>query len=362
MATVNELLSQKYNGFYGSFSRVCLMECDSNGHIPQKLIVKYHNTETLFYEYARNVDGVLRTFLNRPLTADDNKGIICMEHLEGAHTRPVYENISIEEMKSFLKLYANIQKGCAKIPDNVCAQLNTNVFELLSTTTLSLEILKLYVNIQKGCARIPDDVCTQLNTNVFELLSTTTLSLEMLTQRLTRMALWAPEMTSTLQQLVQFLSQIVNHTTVTCLHSECPFRHLLVHGDLYSSNILWQNGIVKAVIDYQMVHYGNPVEDLIRLFTTGLTVSERKAHTIELLDYYRRQITSLIPDLEGSLTVDWLWSCYKKIFPMAGLWAMVSLHASYESATSQTPPDSIKLKTVVEKIHGIAAEILEMFS
>ncbi|KAK6022005.1 hypothetical protein OSTOST_12310 [Ostertagia ostertagi] len=244
-----------------------------------------------------------------------------MEHLEGAHTRPVYENISIEEMKSILKLYTNIQKSCAKIPDDVCARLNTNVFELLSTTTLSLETL---------------------------------------TQRLNRMALWAPEMTSALRELVQLLPHIVDHTMIRRLHSECPFHHLLVHGDLYSSNILWQNGIVKAVIDYQMVHYGNPVEDLVRLFTTGLTVSERKAHTVELLEYYQSQITSVIPELEGSLTVDWLLSCYKRIFPMAGLWAMVSLHASFESATSQAPPDSIKLKTVVEKIHGIATEILEM--
>ncbi|KAK6047247.1 hypothetical protein COOONC_15247 [Cooperia oncophora] len=123
--------------------------------------------------------------------------------------------------------------------------------------------------------------------------------------------------------------------------------------------MLWQDGIVKAVIDYQMVHYGNPVEDLVRLFTTGLTATDRKSHTTELLDYYRKQMTLKMPELEESLTVDWLSSCYKKIFPMAGLWAIVSLHASFESTTSREVPDTTKLKTVIDKIHGIAAEIIE---
>ncbi|PIO72163.1 hypothetical protein TELCIR_05916 [Teladorsagia circumcincta] len=275
----------------GSFSRVCLMECDSNGRLPAKLIVKYHNTETLFYEHARNVAGVPRIFLSRPLTVDDRKGIICMEHLEGAHTRPVYENISIEEMKS-----------------RPVIQAGNGYFKKAADTHS-----KTYSNDSLGAG---NDVNASGTRPV----------------------------------------------TPTSRKSHDAFHHLLVHGDLYSSNILWQNGIVKAVIDYQMVHYGNPVEDLVRLLTTGLRVSERKAHTTELLDYYRRQITSLIPDSEGSLTVDWLWSCYEKIFPMAGLWAMISLHASFESATSHAPPDSIKLKTVVEKIHGIATEIVEMFS
>ncbi|VDO47234.1 unnamed protein product [Haemonchus placei] len=244
---ISHLKFQRIGETEGSFSRVCLMECESNGRVPKKFVVKYHNTETLFYQHARGVTGVPRIFLSRPLSASDCQGIICMEYLENARTRPVYEYISIDEMKSILTLYANIQKGCANVPDGVRSRLNTNVFELLSPTTLSLE----------------------------------------------------------------------------------------------------------------MVHYGNPVEDLIRLFTTGLTASERKVHTIELLEYYRTQVTSLIAGLEQTFTSDWLLSCYNRIFPMAGLWAIVSLHASFESSTSREPPDSSKLDRITKKIHGIAAEIVE---
>ncbi|XGW07462.1 hypothetical protein V3C99_010553 [Haemonchus contortus] len=346
---ISHLKFQRIGETEGSFSRVCLMECESNGRLPRKLIVKiptcltyvenrrrrgwthgdyshirdllitYHNTETLFYQHAGGVVGVPQIFLSRPFCANDYQGIICMEYLENARTRPVHEDISVDEMKSILALYANIQKGCTSVPDDVRSRLNTNVFELLSPTTLSLETL---------------------------------------TQRLNRMSLWRPEITSTFQKLVELLPKILDHHLISRLHSECPHQHLLVHGDLYSSNILWQNGTVKTVIDYQMAHYGNPVEDLVRLFTTGLTASERKARTCELLDYYRTQITSLIAGLEQTFTSDWLFSCYKRIFPMAGLWAIVSLHASFESSTSQEPPDSSKLDRITKKIHGIAAEIV----
>lgn len=48
-----------------------------------------------------------------------------------------------------------------------------------------------------------------------------------------------------------------------------------------------------------MVHYGNPVEDLIRIFATGLSAKDRKIYTDELLGYYRTRITALLPELEG---------------------------------------------------------------
>lgn len=51
-----------------------------------------------------------------------------------------------------------------------------------------------------------------------------------------------------------------------------------------------------------MVLYGNPVEDLIRLFATGLVAEERKTYTDELLGHYRTRITALLPELEGAVT------------------------------------------------------------
>ncbi|KHJ83559.1 hypothetical protein OESDEN_16741 [Oesophagostomum dentatum] len=117
----------------GSFSRVCVMECKNAGVLPQKMIVKlpsqiptcltyvenrkrrgwtqgdysyvkdllkqYHNTEALFYNNVRHIPGIPRTFLCYPL-ADDDRGVICMEYMDGCCTLPVYENLSVEQMKS----------------------------------------------------------------------------------------------------------------------------------------------------------------------------------------------------------------------------------------------------------------------
>ncbi|RCN29236.1 hypothetical protein ANCCAN_25010, partial [Ancylostoma caninum] len=290
----------------GSFSRVCLMECKNAETLPRKMIVKiptcltyvenrkrrgwtqgdysyvkdllkqgerthlqYHNTETLFYQHAQDIPGVPRTFLCRPL-ADDDRGVICMEYMEGCRTLPVYENISVDQMKSALKLYSIIQHGCHSIPDNVRGQMNRNVFQILAGTTLSLETL---------------------------------------TQRFQRISAWAPELTLVMNDVIRILPRILDHSAVARLHSSCPFRLLFVHGDLYSCNILWRNGKAVAIIDYQlssrkMSHFGNPVEDLLRLFCIGLGAVNRKSYTTTLLQYYCNEITTVLPDLNGVITVD----------------------------------------------------------
>ncbi|EPB70364.1 hypothetical protein ANCCEY_10557 [Ancylostoma ceylanicum] len=205
------------------------------------LLKQYHNTETLFYQHAQDIPGVPRTFLRRPL-ADDDRGVICMEYMEGCRTLPVYENISVEQMKSALKLYSVIQYRCHSIPDSVRAQMDRNVFQILAGTTLSLK----------------------------------------------------------------------------------------------------------------MSHFGNPVEDLLRLFCIGLSPADRKLYTTILLQYYCDEITSLLPELNDVITVVSLTSWYNEIFPVATLWTIVSLHASFEAATSQLPEDEARTKSVVEKIHAVA--------
>ncbi|KIH50066.1 hypothetical protein ANCDUO_19860 [Ancylostoma duodenale] len=108
-----------------------------------------------------------------------------------------------------------------------------------------------------------------------------------------------------------------------------------------------------------MSHFGNPVEDMLRLFCIGLSPSDRKSCTTTLLQYYCDEITSLLPELNDVITVDSLTSWYNEIFPVAALWTIVSLHASFEAATSLLPEDESRTRAVVEKIHAVAADILE---
>ncbi|ETN70980.1 hypothetical protein NECAME_14413 [Necator americanus] len=299
------------------------MECYSAGVLPQKIIVKiptcltyvenrkrrgwsqgdytyvkellkqYHNTETLFYKNAHDIPGVPRTFLCCPL-GDDDRAVICMEYLENSRTLPVYENISVEQMKSVLNMYAGIQYHCRSFSDDICTRMNRNVFEILSGTTLSLKCLfRCSFNALTGC--------------------------------LHGHLKWG-------QRFVRSLRSYRESSITMSL----------------------QNYILLA-----MSHFGNPVEDLIRLFCTGLDPTDRKNHTTTLLMYYCPVLTSLLPDLKDIITTETLTSWYNEIIPIAGLWTMVSLHASFEAVSFKRHVDETRAKTVVEKIHGIALNILE---
>jgi len=64
------------------------------------------------------------------------------------------------------------------------------------------------------------------------------------------------------------------------------FPASVVHGDLWASNILWkknENGEatseVEAVIDWQMIHSGNPCEDIARLLSLNTSGTYRRANT-----------------------------------------------------------------------------------
>uniref|UniRef100_A0A1I7YVX7 CHK domain-containing protein n=1 Tax=Steinernema glaseri TaxID=37863 RepID=A0A1I7YVX7_9BILA len=71
------------------------------------------------------------------------------------------------------------------------------------------------------------------------------------------------------------------------------FPAALVHGDLWAPNILWrtdENGAVTskigAVIDWQCVHAGNPLEDVGRLLVLNTTSAYRRANQRRLLQLY----------------------------------------------------------------------------
>ncbi|KHJ76209.1 hypothetical protein OESDEN_24171 [Oesophagostomum dentatum] len=108
-----------------------------------------------------------------------------------------------------------------------------------------------------------------------------------------------------------------------------------------------------------MSHFGNPVEDLLRLFCIGLSPADRRMYTTVLLQYYLDEITTLLPELKEVLTIDLLEKSYDHIFPVAGLWTIVSLQASFEAVTSRQHEDKERTRIVVEKIHGVARDILK---
>ncbi|KAJ0174363.1 hypothetical protein K1T71_010509 [Dendrolimus kikuchii] len=69
---------------------------------------------------------------------------------------------------------------------------------------------------------------------------------------------------------------------------------VLAHGDYRTSNLLFkkdQNGTVKTVaVDYQTVHSGCPVVDLLYFIVTGTDEAFRREHYDQLVDLYHQEL------------------------------------------------------------------------
>uniref|UniRef100_A0A1I7ZXQ2 CHK domain-containing protein n=1 Tax=Steinernema glaseri TaxID=37863 RepID=A0A1I7ZXQ2_9BILA len=66
---------------------------------------------------------------------------------------------------------------------------------------------------------------------------------------------------------------------------------VLTHGDLWTTNVLFQGDSVAGVIDWQIAHPGSPTEDLQHLLTLCCPVALRERLTEPLLLYYHQKLT-----------------------------------------------------------------------
>ncbi|CAB3397783.1 unnamed protein product [Caenorhabditis bovis] len=102
-------------------------------------------------------------------------------------------------------------------------------------------------------------------------------------------------------------------------------KDVLVHGDLWSANLLWvkKNGIevIDKIIDYQRAHMGNPAEDLVKIFLSALSGNDAQNRWEELLEkfyeYFKEEVASRGHELP--YTLEQLKESYKLYFNGAGL-------------------------------------------
>uniref|UniRef100_A0A1I7XIA9 CHK domain-containing protein n=1 Tax=Heterorhabditis bacteriophora TaxID=37862 RepID=A0A1I7XIA9_HETBA len=70
---------------------------------------------------------------------------------------------------------------------------------------------------------------------------------------------------------------------------------VLCHGDLWAPQILWRNDVnIGGIIDWQTVHCGSPVEDILHILSTCTSVKNRRELLGPLLDYYHTKMTETL--------------------------------------------------------------------
>lgn len=265
-----------------------------------------HNREVNLYKLFGkwNMDEQLlspkvyfsKKFDERNLT----KGFFGMEFVEDAITRHLYINLKPYELHAVLRALAVFQAEGLKLGKD----------ERLSVTGYDLEKIVGKMFSESGLKEIFNQ--------------TRDINQEELSKKADRVGAFGLE--------------LVNFDLVKNLNKYLGINQdVLVHGDLWSANILWteDNGkfAVKKIIDYQSVQLGNPAQDLVRLFTSTLSGSDRQFYWERLVEQFYEYFLDVLEDKDVPYTLEQLKESYKCYFvtgsllmlPMLGPIAQVKL-------------------------------------
>ncbi|CAJ0586932.1 unnamed protein product, partial [Mesorhabditis spiculigera] len=102
-------------------------------------------------------------------------------------------------------------------------------------------------------------------------------------------------------------------------------RKILVHGDMWPGNIIWDKDAkgdyhVRHLIDWQVVHLGTPLEDLLRILSSAVTPENYKDHRDSYLEHFYDTLKHEAPACElpwASLSE--LIEQYEKFVPLIAI-------------------------------------------
>ncbi|CAB3221505.1 unnamed protein product [Arctia plantaginis] len=101
-------------------------------------------------------------------------------------------------------------------------------------------------------------------------------------------------------------------------HNDESIKACLCHGDYRSCNIMMklnENGIEEITpIDYQLMHYGNPVLDFLYLMYSGTDRKFRKDHLINLKELYYETLRTFLKYFQLNVNVVYPREDYDRVF------------------------------------------------
>uniref|UniRef100_A0A1I7UYA0 CHK domain-containing protein n=2 Tax=Caenorhabditis tropicalis TaxID=1561998 RepID=A0A1I7UYA0_9PELO len=127
-----------------------------------------------------------------------------------------------------------------------------------------------------------------------------------------------------IRKIEDFGKEIVNFELASNLNKYVDIRkNVLVHGDLWSPNVLWKHidgkFSVENIIDYQAIHMGNPSEDLVRLFVSSLSGTDRQNFWEHLLEKFYQFFLEALGKNSVPYSLDQLKDSYRYYFVFGGL-------------------------------------------
>ncbi|GMS94912.1 hypothetical protein PENTCL1PPCAC_17087, partial [Pristionchus entomophagus] len=148
------------------------------------------------------------------------------------------------------------------------------------------------------------------------------------------------------------------------LHKQYGVRPVLVNGDLWSANVLVDKETeqIRALIDWQLVHHGTGVEDLLRIAFSGMTSKDRRDSMDELLDVLYDSMEETLQGAPAPYTREQMRDLYELVFPHAGFFfapVAIPLFMTTLHDPNQTEELKEQRKAIVlDKVRGICEDIV----
>uniref|UniRef100_A0A8R1DPV0 CHK domain-containing protein n=2 Tax=Caenorhabditis japonica TaxID=281687 RepID=A0A8R1DPV0_CAEJA len=231
-----------------------------------------HNSEIYFYNYIQSLPNQISElpeyYFGREIEMykDGNysKGCIALELIEGVRTFSPIENFSENQMLQVLNALAKLQVQFLGITEE---KRNKAPHEGLAGLYFHFKDWFLALN-NELMAQFPD-----------------------------------PEMQKLSAEFKSVLPDMISASDLDKVTVKLGMEKVLVHGDLWSANIMWkdddklaklidfqvidlENDPSFTVILFQMIHFGLAGTDLARLFNTCLSPEDRRKNTDTYLKYY----------------------------------------------------------------------------
>ncbi|CAP36034.2 Protein CBG18622 [Caenorhabditis briggsae] len=333
----------------GIMSRIILVEPDwtvDADHLPSKFVLKI--------PYCVHCQGLIRQMMgSNPMSKEQEAGLMMMLEAEshGVHNREVNMNTILEKWEKgetllnskiyFSKKFDSDNKskgfiGMEYVENSVVRHLYVNVkpIELYP-------VLKSLAYFQAGTLQLNEEEKNSISGFDFAKLAGPALTEDGIKGILQQARLINLEkLDEKVKKIEEFGHGVVNFELACNLNKYVGINQpVLVHGDLWSTNILWKerNGkpIADKIIDYavsrprlvnifetyiiQGIHMGNPAEDIVRLFVSTLSGADRQTHWKHLLNQFYIYFLEALQSEKAPYTLDQLKESYRCYFVTGGL-------------------------------------------
>lgn len=251
-----------------------------------------HNREVNLYKMTEkwNKNDILlspKIYFSKKFDADNKtKGFLGMEFVSDVTIRHLYANAKPHELHPVLRSLATLQAESLNMTDEEKQSIDGYDFKQLMGSMMNEDGMK----------------------NIYD--QTRDINRERLTEGT--------------DKIEAFGLEIVDFELACNLNKYIGIeRDVLVHGDLWAANILWKQEdgkySVSKVIDYQLIHMGNPAEDLVRLFLSTLSGSDRQNHWERLVDQFYEYFLEALGDQDAPYTIEQLKESFRHYFVTGGL-------------------------------------------